>query len=72
MIVYMLYATVKLVFQYVIKPENDPLLAERAIDSADICLQISYLLMVYGIADSIRGSVERHQRDMRLKGEEFD
>lgn len=76
MVVYMLYSGLKFGMLY-LKDKNyieDQSQMDRMIDVADITLTFSYLLMLYGVSDSIRRSVNREvkQEEERKEGFSLD
>ena len=60
MLVYMLYATLKMAL-------IDVASYQRICDVADICLTFSYLLMLFGVSDMIQRAVERETMEERVR-----
>ncbi len=66
MLAYMQYTVVKLSLSHL----NDAYSWEsRVVDIEDIFLTFSYLVMLYGVSDSIRKSAERQIKNKRMRSE---
>ncbi len=63
MLTYMLYATLKLSIS---ETQQSKAVIDRVYDVVDIFLTFSYLLMLYGISDSVKRTIETQKQSREV------